>query len=91
MTTTINKEYNFNCGLCNKPTSIETIDKGPTFSGHKLVCKDCTHAGFMFIVFVPDKKDLNILMEKYKDALADAPPAPTEEGGCDDSGKCGRC
>jgi hypothetical protein len=88
--TTINKEYNFNCGLCNEPTGIETVDKGPTFSGHKLICKSCSHTGFMFIVFVPDKKDLNTLMEQYKSAIAET--TPIEEGGCDnDPGKCGRC
>jgi hypothetical protein len=91
MATKINKEYNFNCGLCNNPTDIETIDKGATFSGHKLACSNCSHVGYMFVVFVPEKKDLNILMEKYKDALAESPPTPTEKGGCDDSGKCGRC
>jgi len=86
--TTINKEYNFNCGICNKPTDIETIDKGPTFSGHKLKCKECPHVGYMFIVFVPEKDALNDLMEKYKSALAESKPT---EGGCDDdSGKC-RC
>ena len=45
MATKINKEYNFNCGLCNKPTDIETLDKGASFSGHKLICKECKNEG----------------------------------------------
>lgn len=88
MATKINKEYNFNCGLCNNPTDIETIDKGSTFSGHKLSCSKCSHVGYMFVVFVPDKKDLNTLMEKYKSALAES--GAKDDGGCnDDNGKCG--
>lgn len=86
MATKINKEYNFNCGLCNNPTDIETIDKGSTFSGHKLMCGDCSHVGYMFVVFVPDKKDLISLMEKYKSALVDG---AKDCGGKDDTGKCG--
>ena len=90
MATKINKEYNFNCGLCNKPTDIETLDKGASFSGHKLICKECKNEGYMFIVFVSDKDDLNILMEQYKTALAES--RADKCGGCeDDSGKCGRC
>ena len=87
MATKINKEYNFNCGLCNNPTDIETIDKGSTFSGHKLKCNDCSHTGYMFVVFVPDKKDLNTLMEKYKSALVKS--GAKDCGGKDDTGKCG--
>jgi len=90
MATKINKEYTFNCGLCNNSTDIETIDKGSTFSGHKLICSGCSHIGYMFVVFVPDKKDLNILMEKYKSALVVVESGAKDCGGCkDDTGKCG--
>jgi hypothetical protein len=89
MATKINKEYNFNCGLCNKPTNIETIDKGSTFSGHKLTCSNCSHTGYMFVVFVPEKGALNDLMEKYKSALVEG-AKDKDCGGCDDdTRKCG--
>jgi hypothetical protein len=90
MATKINKEYNFNCGLCNKPTNIETIDKGSTFSGHKLTCTECSHTGYMFVVFVPGEKDLDILMEKYKSARYGTEEKDKDCGGCDDdTNKCG--
>ena len=90
MATKINKEYNFNCGLCNKPTDIETIDKGSSFSGHKLICKTCENVGYMVIFFVPEEEDLNTLIEQYKSAIAES--KADNCGGCDDdTGKCGHC
>lgn len=80
MTTSVNNNYNFNCALCDKPTEIKTIEKGGTFSGHSLKCKKCKHTGYMFIVFVPEKKDLKELVDKYKSAIA-------ESGGENDTGK----
>jgi hypothetical protein len=67
--TKINKEYTFNCAVCNHEVDFGEVEKGGTFTAYELKCGSCSHKGFMFAVFVPTVDDLGNLIVRYKSLI----------------------
>lgn len=67
--TKINKDYTFNCAVCNNEVDFNELEKGGTFTAYELQCSSCSHKGFMFAVFVPTADDLKSLILRYKSLI----------------------